>query len=69
MAKKKKSIDLREKHLCFALNNEEYEVVRFYPANMTVDVILFKDGKKDSQINLPFAHLPKKIKEQNKPKK
>ena len=69
MAKKKKSIDLRDKGLRFELNNEECEAVRFYPANMTVDIVTFEDEKKVSQKNLPFAHLPKKTKERIKPKK
>ncbi|SFV52139.1 hypothetical protein MNB_SM-7-1216 [hydrothermal vent metagenome] len=68
MAKKKKSIDLREKKVLFEMENEEFMLERFYPSNMSVDVVKLIDGKRAGVTNLPFAHLPKKIKQYIKPK-
>ncbi len=69
MAKKKKSIDLSEQDIRFSIEEQEYRAVRFYPSNMSVDVIQFQEGKKQGLHNLPFAHLPKKIKQIIKPKR
>ena len=68
MAKKKKSVDFADKEIYFELEQERYRVMRFYPSNMTVDVTRYVDGKKSGQTNLPFAHLPKAIKQRIKPK-
>lgn len=68
MAKKKKSIDLSGRELFFTIEQEEFLATRFYPSNMTVDVACVVDGKKSGIKNLPFAHLPKTIKQQIKPK-
>jgi len=68
MAKKKKSIDFSDKEIYFKLQQEQYKVIRFYPSNMTVDVTRYIEGKKNGQTNLPFAHLPKSIKQLIKPK-
>ena len=68
MAKKKKSIDLAEKEIYFEMEQERYRVMRFHPSSMTVDVTRYVDGKKSGQINLPFAHLPKAVKQIVKPK-
>ena len=68
MAKKKKSIDLSACELFFELDNETYKAVRFYPSNMTVDAVKVVDGKKSKERNFAFAHLPKKTKQQIKPK-
>ena len=68
MAKKKKSIDLAEQEIFFELKQEHYKVMRFHPSNMTVDVTRYIDGKKSGQSNIPFAHLPKAIKQIIKPK-
>ncbi len=69
MAKKKKSVDFTDKEIYFELDQERYRLIRFYPANMTVDVTRYVEGKKDGQTNLPFAHLPKTIKQLIKPKR
>jgi len=63
MAKKKKSIDLSAKEIFFELEHQQVQVVRFYPSNMSVDI-----KKQKGITNLPFAHLPKTIKQQIKPK-
>ena len=68
MAKKKKSIDFSDKEIYFELEQERYKVIRFHPSNMTVDTIRYIADKKSGQINLPFAHLPKAIKQIIKPK-
>ncbi len=68
MAKKKKSIDFSDKEIYFELEQERYKLIRFHPANMTVDATRYIDGKKSGQLNLPFAHLPKSIKQLIKPK-
>lgn len=67
MAKDKKSIELLEKKISFKLENTSYDVIRFYPTKMTVDVMVFEDGVKDGVKTLPFAHLPKEIKKIIKP--
>lgn len=67
MAKEKKSIELHERKISFKLENTSYEVIRFYPAKMTVDVMVFENGIKEGVKTLPFAHLPKEIKKIIKP--
>ncbi len=67
MAKKKKSIELRDKNLEFTDNGITYKLIRFKADNMTVDVLRFENGKKIDEYNIPFAHLPKKIKKVIKP--
>ncbi|MDK9693720.1 MAG: hypothetical protein OEL19_05700 [Sulfurimonas sp.] len=67
MAKEKKSIDLSAMNISFTVQKSTYKVVRFYPAKMTVDVIVFEDGITDCIKTLPFAHLPKEIKKTIKP--
>ena len=68
MAKKKKSIDFSDQEIFFELEQERYKVMRFHPSSMTVDATRYVNGKKSGQINLPFAHLPKSIKQIIKPK-
>jgi len=67
MAKKKKSIELRDKNLEFTDNGITYKLIRFKADNMTVDVLRFENDKKIDEYNIPFAHLPKKIKKLIKP--
>ncbi len=68
MAKKKKSVDLSQEELYFEIEQERFKALRFYPSNMTVDVMCFVEGKKSTQRNLPFSHLPKRVKQLIKPK-
>lgn len=67
MAKDKKSIELSDKKISFNLERVSYNVIRFYPAKMTVDVMVFEDGIKEGVKTIPFAHLPKEIKKIIKP--
>ena len=65
---KKGSIDLNNQKISFEINNEIYNVQRFYRDKMSIDIIIYqKDGKKIGMQNIPFAHLPKKIKKIIKP--
>jgi len=67
MAKKKKSIDLRNKNLEFSENGICYKLLRFKAENMTIDVIRYEGDKKLDEYNIPFAHLPKAMKKIIKP--
>jgi hypothetical protein len=67
MAKDKKSIELHERKISFKLGNSSYNLIRFYPTKMTVDVMVFENGIKEGIKTLPFAHLPKEIKKIIKP--
>ena len=67
MAKDKKSIELSDKKISFNLERVLYNVIRFYPTKMTVDVMVFEDGIKVGVQTIPFAHLPKEIKKIIKP--
>jgi hypothetical protein len=67
MAKEKKSIELSDKKISFNLERVSYNVIRFFPTKMTVDVMVFEDGLKEGVKTIPFAHLPKEIKKIIKP--
>jgi len=67
VAKKKKSIDLREKNLEFSENGIRYKLIRFKTENMTLDVIRYENGTKLDEYNIPFAHIPKSMKKMIKP--
>lgn len=67
MAKDKKSIELSDKKISFNLERVSYNVIRFFPTKMTVDVMVFEDGVKEGVKTIPFAHLPKEIKKIIKP--
>jgi hypothetical protein len=67
MAKDKKSIELMNSKISFTLEKNLYNVIRFFPTKMTVDVMIFEDGVKEGIKTIPFAHLPKEIKKIIKP--
>ncbi|MBS4067036.1 MAG: hypothetical protein WC279_14350 [Sulfurimonas sp.] len=67
MAKNKKSIELMNSKISFTLERTLYNVIRFFPTKMTVDVMIFEDGVKEGIKTIPFAHLPKEIKKIIKP--
>jgi len=69
MAKaKKKTIELSKQKLSFIREKIEYKIVRFYQANMSLDVMVTDaDGTKQGMQNIPFAHLPKDMKKIIKP--
>lgn len=68
MAKKKqKSVELSTQNISFKEKNTEYKVIRYYPAKMTLDVMVFESGLKSGMQELPFAHLPRELKKLIKP--
>ncbi len=67
MTKNKKSIELMNSKISFTLERNLYNVIRFFPTKMTVDVMIFEDGVKEGIKTIPFAHLPKEIKKIIKP--
>lgn len=67
MAKNKKSIELSDNKISFIFERNSYNVIRFFPTKMTVDVMVFEDGVKQGVKTIPFAHLPKEIKKIIKP--
>ncbi len=63
MAKKKKSVELSAHNIKFQIEKLSYKAIRFYPSQMTVDVMVYaEDNTKQGMQNIPFAHLPKEIK-------
>ena len=62
MAKKKKSVELSDKKISFEIEKVKYKVIRFFPTQMSLDVMVFENGEKVGMKNLPFAHLPKEAK-------
>ncbi len=67
MAKKKKSIELTAQDMSFTEKDTLYKLMRFYPDKMTLDTMIYEDGKKQGMRNIPFAHLPKELKKKIKP--
>jgi len=66
--KKKKSIELSDKKIKFNIEKTSYRVIRYYPATMTLDVMVFDENEeKIGMQNIPFAHIPKEIKKLIKP--
>jgi len=65
---KKKSVELIKENIKFELDKNLYEVIRFYPDKMTLDVMVYEqNGVKIGVQNIVFAHIPKKIKKIIKP--
>lgn len=62
MAKKKKSVELSDKKISFEIENKQYKVIRFFPTQMSLDVMVFENGDKLGMQNLAFAHVPKETK-------
>jgi hypothetical protein len=62
MAKKKKSVELSDKKISFDMEKKSYKVIRFFPTQMSLDVMVFKDGIKQGMKNISFAHIPKEAK-------
>lgn len=48
-------------------NGTRFRVIRLHEKAMTVELWLFNDGLKTGSKTIPFAHLPKKIKQQIRP--
>jgi len=62
MAKKKKSVELSDRKISFEIEKVSYKAIRFFPSQMTLDVMVFENGEKQGMRNIPFAHLPKETK-------
>jgi len=62
MAKKKAVIDITKENLSFSENGITYKLLKFYPHNMTIDTYRYGNGIKTDLFNIPFAHIPKKLK-------
>lgn len=67
MAKSKKSVELSEKGITFEIKKISYRVIRFYPSQMVVDVMVVDNGVKLGMQTFPYAHMPKEIKKIIKP--
>lgn len=67
MAKEKKSIDLSASNISYVVQKSIFTLLRFHPAKMTVDLIVYENGTKEEIKMFPFAHLPKEIKKRIKP--
>lgn len=67
MAKKQKSIELSEKNITYDLERLTYNIIRFYPSKMTLDVMVYELGSKIGIREIPFAQTPKSIKKLIKP--
>ncbi|NOR56969.1 MAG: hypothetical protein GQ474_00420 [Sulfurimonas sp.] len=66
--KKKKSIELSDKKINFAVDKISYKAIRYYPTAMSLDVMATdENGVKLGMRNIPFAHIPKEIKKIIKP--
>ncbi len=63
MAKKKKSIEYSNQNVKFSIENIEYKLIRFHPANMGVDAKNISDESVKGVVKISFAHLPKEIKQ------
>ena len=67
MAKRKKSVDLTMQNIEFQSDEGVVRIVRFNPNTMTVDVNIHQEGMKVRSETLPFAHLPKPLKQRIRP--
>ena len=63
MAKIKKSVELTDKKITFDIEKKTYKVIRFFPSQMNLDVMVYEDGVKKGMSNIAFAHLPKAAKQ------
>ena len=61
--KSKKSVELSDQKISFEIEKVSYKVIRFFPTKMTLDVMVFENGEKQGMRNIPFAHLPKSVKQ------
>lgn len=68
MAKKRKSVELSNKKISFIREKTSYRVIRYYPSEMNVDVMLSDENGKNIGIEkIPFAHIPRETKKLIKP--
>ncbi len=62
MARMKKSVELSDKKIKFSIEKLDYTVIRFFPSQMNLDVMVYDNGVKKGMSNIAFAHLPKEAK-------
>jgi len=67
MAKKKKNIELADKGIEFEVEKVLYKVLRYDAQSQNIEVLAFEDGKKQGIQKIPFAHIPRSIKQKIKP--
>jgi hypothetical protein len=67
MGKKKKVIDLSSQEITYAIEEGSVKVVRFDPNRMTVDINIHAENEKVRSATIPFAQLPKTIKQLVRP--
>lgn len=67
MANYKQNIDLSNQNITYTENTKQHKLLKFLPKKMTVDVLITDKNANNEIKNLPFAHLPKKIKKIIKP--
>jgi hypothetical protein len=67
MAKKKKNIELTHKEIEFQVEKVLYKVLRYDATTQHIEVLAFEDGKKLGVQRIPFAHIPRSIKQKIKP--
>ena len=67
MAKKKKSIDLSDQKIEFEVEKRVYKVLRYDGQTQNIEVLAFEDSKKLGIQKIPFAHIPRSIKQKIKP--
>lgn len=67
MAKKNKNIELADKGIEFEVEKRVYKVLRYDAQTQNIEVLAFEDGKKLGIQKIPFAHIPRSIKQKIKP--
>jgi len=67
MIKKKKIIELQHLHLEFQEQKTLYKILKLKTTTMTVETQRYENNKYQDNFELPFAHLPKKLKKIIKP--
>ncbi|MDY0121877.1 MAG: hypothetical protein RBR54_08020 [Sulfurimonas sp.] len=67
MAKKNKNIELADKGIEFKVEKVLYKVLRYDAQSQNIEVLAFEDGKKLGIQKIPFAHIPRSIKQKIKP--
>ena len=65
MAKKSEIISFKNQNITYNENGVDYSVIHLKKPQMVVDLSYIEDEKKQTK-TIPFAHLPKKIKQRVK---
>lgn len=67
MAKKKKTLDLASQEITYEVEEGTVKVIRFNPKLMTVDINIYAENETVRSATIPFAQLPKPIKQRIHP--